>query len=160
MSNTYFHMTDRNGTKVSLTAFVGSEGNRNMVQLTLVGRCMSGEVALDAQLTQEQATMLMCALGERLSGRVTATGAETSAFVTGVSINASVAGKARIYGQGDRYIDNCPDCGEELYFANWANYTDRCMKCGKFFVCEINTREISEEEYYRIKKEGEEEEEN
>lgn len=81
MSNTYFQMTDRNGAKMSLTAFVGPKGNRNMVQLTLVGNYadMRG-VALDVHLTPEQAVALMCALGERLSGNVTATGAETSVF--------------------------------------------------------------------------------
>jgi hypothetical protein len=47
---------------------------------------------------------------------------------------------------GDRFIDKC-SCGEELYFANWTNYTDRCAKCGKFYVCEMQTREILEAEY-------------
>jgi formate dehydrogenase maturation protein FdhE len=53
---------------------------------------------------------------------------------------------------GDRYIDNCPYCNTELFFANWGNYTDRCLGCGRYFKISLVATEISEKEYTEIKK--------
>jgi uncharacterized protein (DUF983 family) len=50
---------------------------------------------------------------------------------------------------GDRYPMDCPHCGEKdaLYFANWNNYADKCLNCGRYFIMYTGAGEVTKEEY-------------
>jgi hypothetical protein len=53
---------------------------------------------------------------------------------------------------GERYFFNCPNCGRELYFGNWTNYTEKCF-CGKCFIVVHTVNEITEAEMEKIREE-------
>ena len=48
---------------------------------------------------------------------------------------------------GDRYIFPCPNCKGELFLADWNNYVDRCLKCGKYYRISFDLKEISHAEF-------------
>lgn len=52
---------------------------------------------------------------------------------------------------GERYFGKCKKCGNELYFGNWSNYTNECLKCHTYYIIVHDIREISKEDYEKIK---------
>jgi hypothetical protein len=68
MSNTYFEMKDSKGRDIALTAFVGKESSRNMLQIT-IGPYPWKTV----QLNEKEMAELMYQISRRLYGEVSAT---------------------------------------------------------------------------------------
>jgi acetyl-CoA carboxylase beta subunit len=51
---------------------------------------------------------------------------------------------------GDRYVLKCPNCGDELYFADFNGYLDQCANCGKYYRMSVTAVEVGEDQFHRM----------